>query len=206
MPERRNKERKKKRATVKRNADVIPSKKVDQQGTAPKPPRWKRTLRFGLTLVWNIYAFLGVLCTIWIAVWPHVYVYPSAALDPNNPMFTPFVVRNEGYFAIRDVKFSCAVKYLESPGGTLIVAMKEFKNSFTNPKQVSRVITRGEEASELLPLSAMEHNQFNKADIAVRLEYKPFRLWPFYEREELHRFEVKRKGEQWHWFPQPLDK
>ena len=121
-------------------------------------------------------------------------------------MFTPFIVRNEGYFAIRDVRFSCAVKYLESPGGTLIFGLGEYENRFGNPKQVSRIIDRGEEASELLPFSEMEHNEFRNADIAIRLEYRPFRLWPWYEREELHRFEVKRRGSYWYWFPQPINK
>ncbi len=163
------------------------------------------------SFVWKAFAALAMCATIWIAFNPHVYVYPTINLDPTNPVFTPFVVRNEGYLAIRDVKFACSIKYIKYPGprGTQIIGSEDYENKIYDPKQVSRVILPGEEASELLPLSGMKHNQFEKADIAVRLSFRPFRFWPFslYEREELHRFELKTgKNGHRHWFPQPINK
>jgi len=197
--------RKNKNAAIKRSPVPPASEGTKDQGVKPRRSLVKSLLRKVRSFAWDGLAFLGAFCTIWIAVWPHVYVYPSIDLDPNNPMFTPFVVRNEGYLAIRDVKFSCAVKYLTRPGGPTVLALGEYENSFSDPKQVSRVIAPGEEASELLPLSGMKDNQWQNADIAVRLRFRPWRWLP-YEWKELHRFEVKRKGDCWHWLPQPINK
>jgi hypothetical protein len=175
------------------------------EAVKPKCSRIRSCLRWARFLAWNGLAFLGTFISIWIAVWPHVYVSPSVDLDPNNPMFTPFVVRNEGYLAIRDVKFFCAIKYLTRPGGPTVIGLGEYENRFSDPKQVSRVIAPGEEASELLPLSGMKNNQWDNADVAVRLEFRPWRGLPFKWKEK-HRFEIKRKGDRWHWCPQPINK
>lgn len=203
----KRKSAKKKRVVVKQNLGSTSSKGLNDPAVKSGRPLMRKLFLF----VWNAYAALAVFATIWIAVNPRVYVYPSINLDPTNPVFTPFVVRNEGYLAIRDVKFSCAIKYIKHPGprGTQIIGLGDYENKFYDPKQVARVIAPGEEASELLPLSGMEHNQFENADIAVRLLFRPFRLWPFslYEREELHRFELKTgKNGQRHWFSQPINK
>ena len=158
--------------------------------------------------IYGAFAIGATFATIWIAVNPRVYVYPSVNLDPTNPVFTPFVVRNEGYLAIRDVKFECSLKHLKlASGGPDVIAEEDYNNRFSDPKQVSRVILPGEEASELLPLSNMENNQFENADIAVRLSFRPIRFWPSYKKEELHRFELKTaKDGQRYWFPQPINK
>ena len=74
---------------------------------------------------------------------------------------------------------------------------------------MSRIIAPGEEASALLPFSNMEHNNFESADIAVRLSFRPYKFWPFslYPKKELHRFELRTaKDGQRHWFPQPINK
>jgi hypothetical protein len=158
---------------------------------------------------WIAYGALAAGATLWIAVTPRVFVYPSVALDPANPMFTMFVVRNEGYLAIRDVKFECSIDSLTLPDGTQVKAEVPYDNRFFDPNQVARVIDPGEEWSALLPFSGMKDNRFEKADIAVRLLFRPFRFWPFslYVHKELHRFETRQgKDGQWHWFPQPINK
>lgn len=192
----------KKRATDKQQSAPEASKNNTQK---LKRPLIKRFCSF----VYCLFALVAAFATIFIALNPRVYVYPSINLDPANPVFTPFVVRNEGYLAIRDVKFSSSMKDITFPGGIRAIAQVPYDNIFSDPKQVSRVIAPGEEASELLPFSGMENNQFENADIAVRLSFRPFRWWPFslYVKEELHRFELKtgRDGQR-HWFPQPINK
>jgi len=180
--------------------NIPKASKDETQGL--KRPRVRKVLSFILAAlgVWGVYV------TTWVVAKPRVFVYPSVALDPANPAFTIFVVRNEGYLAIHDVKFECSMKYLKLPGGPTIIGLGDYTNRFFDPKQVARVIVPGEECSELLPLSKMEHNQFRNADIAVVLSFRPFRWLPC-RWERKHRFET-REGEdgQWHWLPQPINK
>lgn len=137
-------------------------------------------------------------------VTPRVFVYPSVSLDPANPAFTVFVIRNDGYMAIRDVKVSCSMKYLQLPGDIHVVGLGDYSNRFSDPKQVARVIAPGEEYSVLLPLSGMEHNQIEGADIAVVLSFQPVR-WVPWHRERLHRFVVSTGADgQRHWLHQPI--
>ncbi len=153
------------------------------------------------------FGLLGVCVTIWIVVTPRVFVYTSVALDPANPVLTMFVVRNEGYLAIRDVKFESAIKYITLPDGTRAEAAVPFDNRFFDPNQVARVIDPGEEWSEKLPFSGKKNYWFKKADIAVKLSYRPYKWRPSCVRKELHRFETRQgKDGQWHWFPQPINK
>jgi hypothetical protein len=193
----------KKRATNKQQSALKTSKNNTQK---LKKPLIKRFCSF----IYCLFALVATFATIWIVVNPRVYVYPSINLDSANPVFTPFIVRNEGYLAIRDVKFYSSMKEIKlASGGPTVIAMVPFDNSFSDPKQVSRIIAPGEEASELLPFSNMEHNNFENADIAVRLSFRPFKLWPFslYIRKELHRFELRTaKDGQRYWFPQPINK
>jgi hypothetical protein len=193
------------KATGESNSPPSGQVEAKDQAAGPKHSWLRLCLRRARWLAWNGLAFFGAIIGIWVAIWPHVYVYPSVDLDPNNPMFTTFVVRNEGYVKIRDVRFSCSVKYLTRPGGPLVVGLGDYTNRFSDPRQVSRVIAPGEEASELLPLSGMQHNQWDNADVAVRLEFRPWR-WVPYRWEEKRRFEIRRKGDQWHWCPQPIHK
>jgi hypothetical protein len=165
----------------------------------------RRVFKGGRWLIWNGLAGLGAMCTIWIALWPHVYMYPLVSLDPNNPMFTPFVIRNDGYLAIRDVRSLCRIKYLGRDGGPLVVAAKPYENEFSDPSQIINMIGPGEEASGLLPLSGMENNQWDNADIAVELQYRPWK-WSSRITKERHCFEIKRKGDSWLWCPQPLNR
>ncbi len=188
----------------KRKPSVTKSSKNDTQKL--KKPFIKRFCTF----IYCFFALMATAATIFISINPRVYVYPSISLDPNNPAYTVFIVRNEGYLAISDVKFSSSLKHIKYASGVpYVIADKPYDNRFSDPKQVSRVIVPGEEASEILTFSGMENNQFENADIAVRLSFRPFRLWPFslYVKEELHRFELKttRDGQRY-WFPQPIHK
>ena len=195
----------KKKATVKRRSAPKTPKASEDDAQRPKRQLAKKVI----WSLWIVYGALAAFATLRIAVTPRVYVYTSVALDPANPVFTLFVVRNEGYLAIHDVKLECSMKYLKLPGDITVIGLGDYTNKFFAPNQVARVIDPGEEWAELLPFSGMENNQFEKADITVNLLFRPFRFWPFslYVHKEKHRFETRQgKDGQWHWFPQPINK
>jgi hypothetical protein len=166
----------------------------------------KKLLRSALLIVWNILGAVCIFITIWVAVTPRVFIYPSAALDTANPVFTPFVIRNEGYLSIYDVKFSCSMKYLKFHGDILAIGLGDYTNRFSDPKQFARIIAPGEGCSELIPLSGLEHNQIENADIAIVLSFRPIGWLPW-RREQLYRFVVNvGKDGQRYWLPQPIQK
>lgn len=159
-----------------------------------------------LSIALKILAVWGVVLSMWVVFNPRVFVRSSGvALDPNNPAFTPFVVQNLGYLAIYNVTVKCSVKYLKLPGDIHVVGLGDYTNRFSDPKQVASVIAPGEEYTILLPLTGLEHNRIENADIAIVLSFKP--RWLPWQREMLHRFvTTQSKDGQWYWFQQPINK
>ena len=144
--------------------------------------------------------------TIWVVFNPNIFVYTSHPLDRNNPVFTPFVTRNQGYLAIHDVKFEWKMNYLITDKGTVIKAEKSFENTFSDPNQVARVIAPGEEYSMWPVFSGLKYNKFEYMDIAIGLSFRPFKWWPW-RHKRLRRFVTKEGTDgQWYWFPMPIKK
>ena len=199
---RKGKSGKRKKATVKRHSS--PSTPKSSKSDASKSRRSRA--RVLLSIAGKILAVWGVALTTWVVFYPRLFVEPATPLDPNNPAYTPFVVHNQGYLAIHDVKFSCSMKYLKLPGDILVVGLGDYTNRFSDPKQAASVIAAGEKYSELLPLTGMEHNKIENADIAIVLSFKPIRWLPW-RRKSLYRFVATQgKDRQWHWLPQPINK
>jgi hypothetical protein len=197
----KNKSGKGKKASSKRRSAL----RIQKPGKSNVPRPKKRWPKIALSVVVNILALWGGVLTIWVVYYPRVSVDPASALDPNNPAFTPFVVHNQGYWSIHDVKFSCTMKYIKYPGKIVAVAQKEYENSFSDPKQIVDVIAAGEKYTELLPLTGMEHNRIENADIAIVLSFKPINWLPW-RRETRHRFvSTQGKDRLWHWLPQPIN-
>lgn len=174
------------------------SKKKVEKTVPPK----KSSTRKLVSITLGLLAMIGTLLGIWTVLRPNVSVNPGVALDPNKPAFTTFTIHNQGYLPVYDVKLSCSVKYLEFPGNTHVIGLGDYSNRFSNPKHVADKISPDEQYSELLPLSSLEHNDFQNADIAIVLTFKW--LW---RRTSLHRFiAVQGKDGQWHWLPRPIKK
>jgi len=202
---RKGKSGKRKKTTLKRHSYASTQKYSKGDASGSKRPRARRLLSLAgkILAVWGV--FLTSL-TSWVVFNPRVFVHPEAALDPNNPAFTPFGFQNQGYLAIHDVKYSLSFKYLKFPGDILVVGLGDYANRLSDPKQVARVIAPGEQYTVLLPLTGMEHNKIEKADIAIVLTFKRVK-WLSWRRKTLHRFVATQgKDRQWHWLPQPIKK
>jgi len=199
---RKSKSGKRKKATVKRHSgpSIPKSSKIDASGS-----RRTRAMMI-LSIALKILAVWGVVLSMWVVFNPRVFVRSSGvALDPNNPAFTPFVVQNLGHLAIYNVTVKCSVKYLKLPGDIHVVGLGNYTNRFSDPKHVASVIAPGEEYTILLPLTGLEHNRIENADIAIVLSFKP--RWLPWQRETLHRFvATQSKDGQWYWFQQPINK
>lgn len=199
MPKKKKKKAKKrKKATPKKNP-VVSVPKTNK--TDARPSKIRRIV----SLVLQALGIWGAFLTFWVVFSPRVFVYPRVSLDPNDPAYTVFAVRNEGYLSVRDVTVKCSTKYLELAGDIEVFGLGEYANRFSDPKQVASVITPGEEFSVPLPFTGLEHNKFENMDIAIVLSFQPFRWW--WHRERLHRFVTAQgKNGEWHWVQQPINK
>jgi len=202
---RKGKSGKGKKSTGRRKSAQKTAKPKKLSASESRRSRARRFLSFAekILAVWGI---VLTSLTSWVVFNPRVFVHPEAALDPNNPAFTPFGFHNQGYFAIHDVKYSLSFKYLKFPGDILVVGLGDYANRLSDPKQVARVIAPGEQYTVLLPLTGMEHNNIENADIAIVLTFKRVK-WLSWRRKTLHRFVATQgKDRQWHWLPQPIKK
>ena len=160
-------------------------------------------MKFFIVLIGTVAAVIA----IWLYVKPRVFVHTGVPITPSNPVNTPFVIRNDGHLAIRDVECSNSMKELvENDMDVTIIGLGDYSNRFSDPQQVARVIYPGKEYSIQLAFSKLKHHQFGKMDIAIVISFRPIK-WLSWNKESLHRF-VTRLGEdgQWYWQPMPINK
>jgi hypothetical protein len=48
---------------------------------------------------------------------PRLSISSDATLDPSDPFATPFVLRNDGYFSVYEVKAACSIDITVGAGG-----------------------------------------------------------------------------------------
>ena len=164
-------------------------------------------VKYTILIFWNLIAIGALFISYWIFVNPNIYIYTSEPLDPKNPTFTPFIIRNQGYLAIHDVKIGWKVNFMTTDNNITIVAEKPYDNRFSNPNhQFTPVIDPGEEYSIRNIFSDFQNKKFEKMDIAIELSFRPFKFLS--KRCKMLRCFVtqQRTDGQWYWFPMPLKK
>ncbi len=197
---------KKKKTTVKPRSAPTTGKRTKTDAPGSNRSGARRVFSIGGKVVLAVLAVWGVLVTTCVAVTPRVFVYPSVALDPANPVFTPFVVRNQGYLSIYDVKVSCAIKDIEFDTGMHFTGGPDYKSRLQGSRHVASVIRAGEDYAEFLPLTGLKLSPIKNGDIAIVVTFRPIKWLPC-RRQRLHRFVVQAgKDGQRHWLPQPVDK
>ena len=200
------KNRHRKKRTIAKRSGKKKKKKAVKRGGEKKKTTVKRSRKV-MTIIITLFGIVGTGLGIWIILKPRVSVHTGGPQTPSNPVHTPFVIRNDGYLSIRDVKCSNAMKELfEKDMGVTIIGLGDFSNRFSDLQQVARVIYPGEEYSIQLYFSKLKYHQFGKMDIAIVISFRPIK-WLSWHKESLHRF-VTRLGEdgQWHWQPMPIKK
>ncbi len=160
--------------------------------------------------LWMLGKFFMVALAIWsggyLTLKPRIDVRSGDAYDSNNPVTIPFIIKNQGYVSIYDVKSSSSMNVIRLHGDITIRAEVPFANSFSDPKQVAKIIAPGEGFTIVLPYIHMENNKFEESDIAIRLTFKPIKWLPW-QYETIHRFvSVQNKDGRWKWHSQPIDK
>lgn len=196
---------KKKKPKKKRYSGPNTPKGNKDNASGSRKPCAKRLLQVVGKTIMTLLAILGVFLSIWVTFNPRVFVHPTVALDSNNPATTPFIVQNQGYISIYDVKHSGSMRYITYPNDVIAIAEVPYDNNFST-KHIANIIAPGEQYTVFLPFYYMKNNKIEESDIAIELSFKPIKWWPWPWKTK-HRFiSAQGKDGQWHWLPQPINK
>jgi hypothetical protein len=159
-----------------------------------------------MTLLIKLIGTVAAVIGIWLFVKPRVSVHIGDPKTPSNPVLTPFVIRNGGYLAIRDVKCSNSIiELVEDDKDVTIIGPEDHSDRFSDIQDVAPVMAPGEDYSIQLALSKLKHHEFGRMDILIVISFRPIR-WLSWRKESWHRFETRGEDGQWHWQPLPIKK
>ena len=131
---------------------------------------------------------------------PKPTVASSAALNPADPLSTPFVISNNGSLPMHDVSFRCVIRNLESEShGRFVAPAGAIPTDF-----VIRTMHSGESATVGCPFQWMKlTTPLAAGDIEIVVVYRPD-WWPW-RREKPFRFATARYSDgTLHWLPRAL--
>lgn len=146
-----------------------------QSGEPQKIPKYLRIPKTIVAIVSFLIAFGGFL----FLIWPRISVYPNESLDPYKPFKTPFVIKNDGYLAIRSINYSFVLNKVETENyllfenievGTpaVISELGPNRTSVVDLRFINRSIRTRDESKKIIDLPV------KSADLHVKLTYKPY--------------------------------
>ena len=118
------------------------------------------------------------------AVWPRISLSPGISLDLHKPFETPFIIRNDGYLPLCDVKYSLIAERMELMDGST------FTDSGANMGNVIEKLDPNKSSALFVNrIFSMPPNNVKNARIYILVTYKPY-LVPFTFSERI-RFKTK---------------
>jgi hypothetical protein len=89
---------------------------------ASQPPKVPPPSKGFLAKTWRVIAAgltaLGAVGVLGLIVlYPRTSMTSDASLDPSNPFATPFMLKNDGYESLQQIKFSCALRNMSNATG-----------------------------------------------------------------------------------------
>jgi hypothetical protein len=148
---------------------------------------------------WALVAGIGVVIGIAISIYPRISVSPSPLLYPPDPFTARFVIANEGYLRINNVKCLCFYQNVLSENKVM------WEKSIAPDELDIPTIESGEKASFECSRPPFTSTQIQRADIDISVSFKPSLIpWQI---EKAFRFVGEPTADgSLHWFPQPLSK
>ena|GEM_PF-5605342 len=131
-------------------------------------------LRKGWRGIVGMSVLLSILGFAFVA-WPRLSVIPGEVFDKRNPLHTPFILRNDGYLPLSDIKFICFLR-----NATLSGSNKPFVENVGFSLANTRISRLGANESASITFDRIigQVVDFASADIDVLVTYRPF-LMPF---------------------------
>ncbi|HEV8157567.1 MAG TPA: hypothetical protein VGP58_00940 [Pyrinomonadaceae bacterium] len=155
----------------------------------------KRTSVLGKAAIVSISVIFGIIAVVQLS--PRVSVFSNESLDPLTPFSSPFIVSNDGFFPIYDVKFQCD---LTNVGATNNIKISDFSTQ-ENANTISVIKPADKETTQCARgLFAPASGQFEKADVSIVLSFQAYWI-PSSQTKKFRFVTQKDKSGQLHWFP-----
>ena len=110
MVSKHKKERKQSQAEHKRS-------QRDQFPTSPQKMSFIQSLWSIILLLLKLIGILAAIVSLYSFTFTRISVRPSVTVIKTNPFYTPFIIINDGYLPISNVKFSCFLRHVNASGG-----------------------------------------------------------------------------------------
>lgn len=143
---------------------------LQQADISPKPGSSKA--RMILSWAWKLIGGFGVILGIAVTFYPRISVKPSDSLDPNNALKTPFIITNDSFMPISNVRYSCAIKDVKTKDWPGVIGEPDYSSRLVSSNLVAARMGIGESDSAICPLAGFNlHSDIVSADIAVVVQY-----------------------------------
>lgn len=120
----------------------------------------------------EIISFFVGLIGILFVIYPRFSVSPGTPLDMNNPFKTPFMVKNDGYLPMFNVKYALTAEKMALTNGTT------FTNCGSTGNTIEKLNINKSSAFFIDRVFSMPPNLVKSAVIFISVTYRPF-LVPF---------------------------
>jgi len=163
----------------------------------PQAKLWSR-LSTGWRVLWKMLGAAALLLGLWtaaLAVLPRVAVSPLIKLDPSNAFSAQFIVSNEGYVSLYDVKFGCTLYFVRTSDDTV------FDRVVTDQEELFKVVLEpGDRTACTCFLPFVPGSTVKTADIGINVVYWSF-LWPWRREVQFRFVTMKSSDGRLEWVP-----
>jgi hypothetical protein len=153
-----------------------------------------------------IFGFLAAIFGVVVYFNPRISVSPSFSVNPRNALLTTFVISNDGYTSIKNVKFAISIKDIKTSDGLHINGDPTFKGRLTEANNIVPVLRANEKYTVRFPSQFDIGSNVTSADIALVVRFT-LPCLPFVPWEKMFRYIPYKDVEgKFNWAPQPLSK
>lgn len=163
--------------------------KITPQKQQTTSQKYRRIPRVSLEII----SFLIGLAGIFFVVYPRFSVSSGTPLDVHNPFKTPFIIKNDGYLPMFNVKYSLTAE-------KMVTDVATFTNcGFSNNNIIEKLSSNKSSTLFVDRIFSMPPNSVKSAIVFINVTYRPF-LVPFTFTENIRfKTEINTKNE-YVWF------
>jgi hypothetical protein len=170
-----------------------------------EPPAWRKHLLSVKGIILFLIGVPGLYIGILSAL-PRISVSPQSSLNPSDAFATRFVISNDGYLDLYEIKFACVLIEVDLVNGSKILTPGPYGDKlggFTTNSMAADVIEPTRKATIACPYPIPV--AITKGDIIVSVSYRP--EWLPFRRQTHVRFVTEKAADgNLNWFEQPMPK